>query len=136
MIMVAAPPPGISPFPSATTHRPPSDRTVSVPWHFSAGCSCPAIWASDVHSPMSLCSHWCSFCGSTFITSSPSLFIGFLLLYRLVERREPKSTDCRRRVSGVSQRQLAQPPLQESPFRRLAREFQGLAVGDTGLLAS
>src|SRR5688572_19651533 len=60
-----SPPPGISPTPSHITHRPPSDLTVSVAFHFVGGWSGPIKASpSHVHSPTILCSHACSFCGS------------------------------------------------------------------------
>src|SRR6186713_633707 len=60
MILVAMPPPGMSPWPSPTIQTPSSERTLSVPVHF--------VGPSDsyVHSPTSFCNHRCSFCGSTF----------------------------------------------------------------------
>src|SRR5688500_3138828 len=68
MIMLAVPPPGISPCPSAIVHRPPSERTVSDPLNLEAGWSGP-MTASDsyLHWPTSFCNQWCSFCGSACI---------------------------------------------------------------------
>src|SRR5918996_849421 len=60
-------PPGIWPCPSAMTQTPPSDRTRSDPVTLPAGLSpLSGASASYVHSPTSLCSHSCSFCGVTF----------------------------------------------------------------------
>src|SRR5262245_15550915 len=71
MIVVATPPPGISPRPSPTVHSPPIDRTLSVPLNVSGGLSGAMLASiSDVHSPTSFCSHSCSFCGSACIAFS------------------------------------------------------------------
>jgi hypothetical protein len=71
MIIVAALPPGVSPRASATVHRPPSDRTLSVPLNVSGGWPGSLVASpSYVHSPTSRWSHWCSFCGSMFIRVS------------------------------------------------------------------
>src|SRR5688572_11432098 len=72
MIMLQGPPSGISPLPSATVHRPPSERTLSTPIDFIGGWSGPMLHSpSIVQSPTSFCSHWCSFCGSACIICSP-----------------------------------------------------------------
>src|SRR5262245_4823090 len=74
MIIVAVPPPGISPCPSQIIHSPPIDRTLSVPLNFSGGLSGPMLASvSYVHSPTSFCSHWCSFCGPACIAVSFSM---------------------------------------------------------------
>src|SRR5215203_6036039 len=64
--------PSQSPLPSHMTHRPPSDRTESVPRCVSGGLS-GLIDASisDVHSPTSRWSHWCSLVGSGCIGVPP-----------------------------------------------------------------
>src|SRR5687768_16796012 len=68
MIVTVVPPPGIEPRPSSATQTPPIDRPLSVPTNFSGGLS-GAMDASisDVHSPTSRSSHWCSVCGSACI---------------------------------------------------------------------
>src|SRR5262245_11409699 len=63
--------PIISPLPSATTQKPPSDRTDSVPVDFT-GASPGAMEhsPSTVHSPTSCWSHSCSFTGEGILNSS------------------------------------------------------------------
>ena len=56
--VVAGPPPGISPCPSARTQRPPSDRTLSDPLDLDGGWPGSIVAsASYVHSPTSCWSH-------------------------------------------------------------------------------